>query len=133
MIIFKNGFIRLDYDPASDILSFAMPSVNDVVMPEMRRCLVTVVEHVRNYDVKRVLLDARETAIGVGQEIYVPVIAEFYGSLATTRLQKVARLVTPGSQRERIIHGIFEGIHFPMEVRPFAEAAPAVEWLQAKP
>jgi hypothetical protein len=133
MIIFKNGFITLDYDPASDILSFIMPSVNDVVMPEMRRCLGVIVEHVRNYDVKKVLLDARETDIGVEKESYSTVIAEFYRGLAATRLQKVARLVAPGSQRERIIRGIFEDIHFPMEVRAFAEAAPAVEWLKAKP
>ena len=133
MIIFKNGFIRLDYDPASDILSFAMPSVNDVVMPEMRRCLGVIVEHVRNYDVKKVLLDARETDIGVGQEIYGPVIAEFYRGLAATRLRKVARLVAPGSPRERIIRGVLEDIHFPMEVRAFAEAASALEWLKAEP
>jgi hypothetical protein len=133
MIIFKNGFITLDYDPATDILSFPMPSVNDVVMPEMKRCLGVIVEHVRNYDVKKVLLDARETYIGVEEESYCAVITEFYHALAATRLQKVARLVTPGSEREKIIRNIFEDVHFPMEVQWFAEAAPAKQWLKAKP
>lgn len=133
MIIFKNGFLTLDYDPASDILSFPMPSVNDVVMPEMKRCLGVIVEHVRNYDVKKVLLDARETDIGVEEASYGSVIAEFYRSLAATRLQKVARLATPGSVRERIISNLFEDNHFPMEVKWFIEAAPAIEWLKAEP
>ena len=130
MIIFKNGFIRLHYEPATDILSFTMPLVSDIVMPEMRRCLGTAVEHVRNYDVKKVLLDARETDIEVMEDSYAAIIAEFYHSLSATRLRKVARLVTPGSVRERIIGKLLDNAGFPMEVRRFTEAAPALSWLR---
>lgn len=89
-------------------------------------------EYVRNYDVKKLLLDARQTDIVVDKDSYVSVITGFFCGLAATRLRKVASHVAPGSQRGWIIRGIFEDIHFPMEVRAFAEVASAVEWLKAK-
>jgi len=131
MILFKNGFLTLDYDPTTDILSFEMPNVDDVVMPEMRRSLTVIVEHVRNYDVKKVLLDARQTSILVDEDNYETIISQFYVDLMATRVQKIARLITYGSARERVVTKLLDKMYLSVEVQPFTEVSAAIAWLKS--
>ncbi|MBD1398118.1 STAS/SEC14 domain-containing protein [Pontibacter sp. JH31] len=131
MVIYKNGFLTLDYEPATDILSFEMPNVDDVVLPEMKRSLAIIVEHVRNYDVKRVLLDARQTNMSVDAESYADIIAEFYRNLMATRVQKVARLVTPDSKREKVVKTLLDNMTLSVEVQRFTEVSKALDWLKS--
>ena len=129
MIIFKNGFICLFFEPATDILTFEMPNVDSVVMPEMKRSLDIIVEHARNYDVKRILLDARNTDIWVEENEYAGIIAAFYLNLSATRVQRVARIVKLESKREGIVKKVLDAAALPMQVRRFIDEAPAREWL----
>lgn len=131
MVIYQSGFLVLDYEPATDILSFEMPTVDEVVMPEMKRSLSIIVEHVRNYDVKRVLLDARQTNIWVNEESYACIITEFYQNLMATRVQKIARLVRPDSKREKILLNLLSNITLLVEVQHFTEVNTALEWLKS--
>jgi hypothetical protein len=131
MVIYKNGFLTLDYEPATDILSFEMPNVDDVVMPEMKRSLAVIVEHVRNYDVKRVLLDARQTSIWVDEDSYAGIISEFYRNLMVTRVQKIARLVIPDSKREKVVSNLLSNMHLSVEVQRFTEVSAALDWLKS--
>lgn len=129
MIIFKNGFICLFFEPATDILSFEMPNVDSVVMPEMERSLNIIVEHTRNYDVKRILLDARNTNIWVEEKVYAGIIAAFYQNLSSTRVQRIARVVKLESKREHIVKKVLDAAVLPMEVQRFTEEESAREWL----
>lgn len=131
MVIYKNGFLTLDYEPATDILSFEMPNVDDVVMPEMKRSLAVIVEHVRNYDVKRILLDARQTNIWVDEDSYACIISEFYRNLMATRVRKIARLVTPDSKREKVVMNLLDNMTLSVEVQRFTEVSAALEWLKS--
>jgi uncharacterized lipoprotein YddW (UPF0748 family) len=129
MIIFKNGFICLFYEPATDILSFEMPNVDSVVMPEMERSLNIIVEHTRNYDVKRILLDAKNTDIWVEEKEYACIIAAFYRNLAATRVQRIARIVKPASKREHIVKKVLDAAMLPIQVQRFIDEVSAREWL----
>ena len=131
MVIYKNGFLKLDYEPATDILSFEMPNVDDVMMPEMKRSLTVIVEHVRNYDVKRLLLDARHTNISVDEDSYACILSEFYQNLIATRVQKIARLVTLDSKREKVVQKLLDSISLPVELKRFTEASAAFDWLKS--
>jgi hypothetical protein len=108
-----------------------MPDVDDVVMPEMKRSLAIIVEHVRSYDVKRVLLNARQTNIWVNEEGYASTISEFYQNLMATRVQKIARLVTPDSKREKVILHLLNNMTLSVEVQRFTEVGAALEWLKS--
>jgi len=130
MIIYKNGFIKLEFEPATDILSFEMPTVDSVLMPEMKRSLHIIVEHARNYDVKKILLDARNTDIGVEENDYGTIIAEFYRGLAVTRVERVARIVNPASRRETIVNKILDTVTYTMEVQRFTDVPSAYAWLK---
>ena len=129
MIIFKNGFICLFFDPATDTLSFEMPNVDSVVMPEMKRSLDIIVEHTRNYDAKKILLDARNTDIGVEEDDYAELIEAFYYNLSSTRVQYIARVVKSESKRENIIKRVLDAAALPMQIQRFTLEADARKWL----
>ena len=129
MIIFKNNFLKLDYNPATDILLVDMPTVDNVTLPEVEGALDVIVEHVRNYDVKKLLVDARKTRVEGNQESYAALVAEFSRQLMTTRLQKLARIVSTSEVRESAVKKVYEEKKLPLEFRSFIEIGPAVEWL----
>ena len=131
MIIFQNGFIKLDYDPTTDIMFVDMPTVNSLVLPEVRQALRIIVEHVRNYDLKNFLVDARKTEVEVTEESYASMLAEFSRDLMATRLQKLARIVTASTVRENVVRSVYDQQKLSIEFQSFTELAPAVEWLKA--
>ena len=107
MIILQNSFIKLGYDPLTAILSVDMPTVDTVNMPEVKPTLESIVEHVRDYDVKRLLVDARKTKVEVGEETYAFMVAEFSCELVATHLQKLARIVTSSPERENVVRKVY--------------------------
>ncbi|GAB3528705.1 hypothetical protein GCM10027443_07030 [Pontibacter brevis] len=129
MILFQNGFVKLDYDPTTDILYVDMPTVDNLVLPEVRQALRIIVEHVRNYDVKRLLIDARKTEVEVSEETYATMLADFRQNLMATRLKKLARIVSGSTIRENAVKKVYEKQKLTIEIRSFTEVAPAVEWL----
>lgn len=130
MILFKNGFISLDYDPTKDIMFVDMPTVNHVVMPEVREALKIIVEHVRNYDVKNLLVDARKTEVDVSEESYAAIVAEFSQNLMATRLKKLARIVTPSPVRENAVKKVYQENKLSIDFQNFTDLASAIEWLE---
>lgn len=129
MVIFKNVFLKLDYDPVTDILSAEMPDVDVVTLPEIKRLLSILVEHVRIYDVKKLLIDARKTQVNVDEESYTVLIGEFLKELMDTRLQKLARIVSNSTIREGVVRSVYDERKFPVKLESFTEVPMALEWL----
>ncbi|KAA3439772.1 hypothetical protein [Rufibacter hautae] len=130
MIIYNSAFLTLDFDPSVDILSVTMPPVNDILVPEINRSFAIIVENVRNYDIKRLLFDARETRVDVQEEVFAPVITQFVLDLATTRVQKVARVSSTSVFREHVVSKVFNNNVLPIQFESFSEIEPAIEWLK---
>ncbi|WP_210466826.1 hypothetical protein [Rufibacter roseolus] len=87
-------------------------------------------EHSRNYDIKRLLFDARETQVDVREEVFAPIISQFVQDLATTRVQKVARVISSSVFREHVVRKVFNNNVLPIQFESFSEMEPAVEWLK---
>ncbi len=92
MIIYSNSIITLEYEPATDVLSVALPDIQDFSISEVERCLNIIVEHVISYDVKKILLDSSKAVVEVQDEAYRNLMLQFGKQLMTTRLQKIARI-----------------------------------------
>lgn len=129
MIIYQNSFIKLDYDPSTDILSVDMPTVNLLNYTEVQRNLETIVEHIINYNVKKLLIDARKTEVEVDEESYLIMVSAFRQKLLETRVQKVARIVTSSTVRERVVQKAYTKQDTPSGFESFTEVAPAIAWL----
>lgn len=70
MLLSKSGLIKIADDPATDSVTVDMPHVDTQTLPEVKESLRIFVENVRNYDVKRLLVDACYNEVAVDVESY---------------------------------------------------------------
>lgn len=136
MILFKNSVIKLDYSPATDILEVEYPDLHDYLLPEIKHTINIMVDTVKNYDVKRVLLDSTRTVISVSDEESREIATFLASGLMKTRVQKVARVQSTSATVETTAQGnikhIKSGWPLPFQLQNFKSKAEAVEWLIAK-
>ncbi|PRY15530.1 hypothetical protein CLV24_102151 [Pontibacter ummariensis] len=132
MLIY-NGIITLDYDPTTDILATSMPDVREFAFPEVSFCLGLIVDNVRVYDIKKLLLDSSKSVIEVEDEAYKAITTKFAMDLMGTRLQKLARVGTVDLKREekstKLSAELRQELNLPMEFKNFTSRAEAMDWL----
>lgn len=133
MVLYENGQIRLDYNPATDVLDIDYPDLHDFLLPEIRNSIDVLVDTMRNYDVKRVLLDSSRTYVGVDGERSREVTLYLVSGLMRTRLQKLARVQSLSEAVEQLAQANIGHVHaalaLPFELRNFTGKADALAWL----
>jgi hypothetical protein len=132
MILYQNALIKLDYNPATDILLVDMPSVTYGIVPEFRRALDIIVENVRAYDVKKLLVDARKSVIDMDPEEYARLVSKFAGDLKATRLVKGARVITANADREKLVKKVVSTTEPGFLFKTFTDCTEAENWLNSK-
>jgi hypothetical protein len=134
MILLENGVLRLEYDPATDILQVRYPDLSSFLLSEIRHSLKIMVETIRNYDVRKLLLDASHTAIEVSNEENRELTMELASMLANTRLLKVARVQPFDAKKEMRAQENIEAARraglLPYEVSTFSNRMEAIHWLK---
>ncbi|WP_205502644.1 hypothetical protein [Rufibacter psychrotolerans] len=130
MIIYKSGLLTLDYDPGYDILYINWPDVQEYLIPELRQSLSIVVDHVRSYDIKNLMVDTTKSTLEISADEYKEVLKEFGRNLTSTRLQKLARVLTLNETRETKIEEAKNEIHFAIALRTFSNKEEALHWLK---
>lgn len=134
MVLFDNSLIRLDYDPATDILVVEYPDLHDFLLTEIKRSIDTLVDTVKHYDVKRIMLDSTRTIISVSDEESREIALYLTAGLMRTRISKVARVQSPSATVEATAEGnirhIKESISLPFDLQNFTNRKEAVEWLK---
>jgi archaellum biogenesis ATPase FlaH len=135
MKLYQDRLIILDYDPSTDVLSVDWPSVGAYDLSEVERSLNILVECIRSYDVKLLLIDSTRTTISPDLDMarYQTVVTEFAHKLQQTRLRKSARIMHADLVRESTSQKISEDITrkagLVVENRNFAGRAEALAWL----
>lgn len=132
MILFQNSLIKLDYDPATDILSVDMPHITYDLDADFARALDIIVENVRNYDVKYLLIDASKSVIDLESGRYTELVTKFSYDLRATRLQKGARVVSANKMREEIVQEVIDDVHQTLIYQSFTDTNVALDWLKNK-
>ncbi|WP_114779370.1 hypothetical protein [Botryobacter ruber] len=134
MILFQNTIIKLDYNPATDILEVEYPNLHVFLLPEIKHSITIMAEYIRNYDVKRLILDSSKTTVSVSAEESRDVALFLAEGLMKTRLQKVARVQSVSSSVESTarenIKQINQNLQLTFQLRNFTHKADAVKWLQ---
>ena len=135
MILHQNSIIKLEYSPATDILEVKYPDLQKFILFEIKESLKLMVETIRNYDVKRLLLDASSTHIDISDEENRDLSMQLAAELARTRLQRVARIQPIDPKKElkaqENIKQIEKVLPLPYQLRTFTERAAALEWLKS--
>jgi 6-pyruvoyl-tetrahydropterin synthase len=131
-MIIPNSLIKLDYDPVLDVLSVEWPDFYYYSISEAAYTLDIIIETVKQYDVKYLLTDTRKSTVDITTSQYKEIILKFAKDLATTRLQKVARVVTESTLREKSISEVKQEAHLTVPIRNFGKLEEALQWLTAK-
>jgi hypothetical protein len=135
MILLQNSILVLEYEPATDIMQVRYPDLNSMHLSEIRHSLNVMVENIRNYDVRKLLLDASNTALEVSEEDNRQITLELAGMLAKTRLLKVARVQPFDKEDEARAQKNIEAARqsglLPYEVGSFTNRTDALNWLKS--
>lgn len=124
-----NKFLKLDYNPKTDVLQVEWPNMHDYTLPEVKYIIGELVETVKNYDVKRILADTRRSQITIPMDAYSHIINEMTLQLATTRLQKFAKIHTHNPDREAVSDYAASLVVGTIQYRTFDTIAEAMAWL----
>lgn len=134
MILFKNNIITLDYSPATDIVVVEYPDLHDYLLPEIKHSIDILVDTIKNYDIKRLLLDSTRTVIDVSEEESIEIAVYLAAGVMKTRVQKVARIQSPSAQVEKTAESNIDHIQatqpLPFELLNFTSKAEALQWLK---
>lgn len=132
MLIYS-GIITLDYDLTTDVLVTSMPDVRQFALSEVSFCLELIVDNIRNYDIKNLLLDSSKSVIEVEEEAYKAITTKFMMDLMSTRLKKIARVGTTDTKREensaKLSSELRKELNLPIQFKTFTSKADAMEWL----
>lgn len=133
MLLHKDGLVELNYDVVQDILSFRWPDLSGMTMPEIDFSLKKLIDTLRHYDIKNLLVDSRQSKTDLSKDDHLALLLRFSEYLMSTRLQKMARLATSDLSRENVVDFAVEeavnriGITFVF--RNFTDEASALKWL----
>ncbi|KAA3436918.1 hypothetical protein [Rufibacter hautae] len=101
MILYQNGLIELDYNPATDVLHVTLPDAHHIGISELKRSLDTIASYIQSYDVKKLLLNSSNTLLhDMDDTVYRGVVAQFFTDLKKSRLQRIARVGTQTPSHE---------------------------------
>ncbi len=135
MILFQNSIIKLDYTPATDILEVEYPDLHGFLLNEIKTSINIMVDNVKNYDVKKLLLDSTKTIISVSEEESREIATYLATGLLNTRVQKVARVQSSSDTVETTAKGniqhIQESWSLPFQLQNFVGKAEALNWLKS--
>lgn len=129
-MIIPSKLIKLDYNPSTDVLSVKWPDFNGFSLDESLETISVVLKTIRHYDVKRLLIDSRNTVVNISKEQYSEIAADFAKEMiTTTRLEKVARIQSIDVMREEQVKGMSKNYQTPIAFKTFASEIEAVLWL----
>jgi uncharacterized protein YqgV (UPF0045/DUF77 family) len=138
MILFQNHLVVLDYDPKTDILFVEWPSLNAYDLLEIERTVNLLVDYIRNYDVKNLLIDSSHSQMhpDMDMEAYMRIVTEFALNLQKTRLERSASVVhidkVRQEQSEKISEQVTKKVHLTIESRNFATREEGFRWLRGE-
>ncbi|MBF9255044.1 hypothetical protein I2I11_17230 [Pontibacter sp. 172403-2] len=133
MVLFQNSIVKLDYNPATDILEIEYPDLHGYLLLEIKHNIDIIVDIIKSYDVKRLILDSTRTVISVSEEESREIAMYLAMGVMKTRVQKVARLESYNSTLEEAaqnnVRHIEESQLLPFLIKNFTCKADAVAWL----
>lgn len=130
-MIIPNKFIKLDYNPTTDVLFVEWPNMHDYTLPEIEFILEELVNTVKYYNVRRILADSRKSKITLRDDAYAQVVNQLVQMLNATHLEKFARLVTTEANRESIANNAATLLNGSIQYQSFANTDVAIAWLTA--
>ncbi|WP_192821568.1 hypothetical protein [Rufibacter sp. LB8] len=130
-MILENTFVKLDYNPAKDLLYVDWPDYNNLALAEFNHLLEKILDVIKFYDIGFMLIDARTTVDAIKELEFIDAAIKFLDDLGQTRIKKVARVVTNSSVREARIREHDESGQLTLNFQSFTSKEVALRWLES--
>jgi hypothetical protein len=131
MILHEDGFLKLDYDANTDVLYVPCPDIQEFELLHIHKALSIVVDILTSYDIKRFLFDSSRSVININAAEYHQLLSQLTRGLVTSRLHKLARVVSADTDREQSIEKFLvqSKDNLPYEIQNFSSKTIALHWL----
>ena len=134
MLLYQDSILKLEYDPSTDILEMTWPDMALEQLSEVKQALQTMVETIRDYDVKKLLVDGSKASITIPDEDHTNLDLKLAMDFTSTRIQKIARIESSDLKREskaeKNRHKIQENLSVPFLMQNFPDRTSALAWLK---
>ena len=110
------------------IVSWSNSSAYDVL--EFRQSIDKVIETIKNYHCRNLLIDASEAIIALEDEVLTAALSDFATKIGQTGIKKVARIITSSQIREEKVQAIRDEIVLPFEIYDISSREQALHWLK---
>ena len=130
MILYENGFIRLEYDASTDMLSVEGPDVQEYALLRVYEASNIIVGAKGQYNIKRLLIDSSQAVVDVSHEDYKVVMNQFTRDLMKTSLQKVVRVAAGESATVSAGEGARGRAKPAIAFQSFTSRDAALDWLR---
>lgn len=131
-MIIPNSYVKLDYNPTTDVLVAELPDFRYYEVPEAKYILSTIVDTVRHYNVHYLITDTRGKIQNVPDSTYKEVVVEFAQGLSTTNLKKIARLADIHYSKQNAAEEVRLETGFPIPVMHLYSIEECLKWLLDK-
>lgn len=132
MILYENGFIRLEYDASTDMLYVDGPDVQEHALMRVYEASGIIVGAIGRYNIKRLLIDFSQAVVDVSQQDYRVVVNQFTRDLMKTSLQKVVRVATGEGGEVSAVEGAGGRAKPVITFQSFTSRDAALDWLRAE-
>jgi hypothetical protein len=135
MILYQDSLIVLDYNPVTDVLVVQWPDFQKFSLAQIEDSFRLLVENIKRYDIKKLLIDSGATHTDANNKDYLALIYQLGKNFNTTRLEKIARVVTKNPVWEGQLSGSTEKLQSDyqsdIEYLNFDDKEAALAWLEA--
>jgi hypothetical protein len=135
MIIHQDHLLVLDYEPKSDILHVKWPDLVDVPPSVIRYSFTMLVNNINNYHITKMLIDSKGTLSNAKDDEYKPLALELARGLASTRLKRMARVISDDQLREirnkNYTQEVQSSLLLNYDYREFEDKETASAWLMS--
>ncbi|RNI29240.1 hypothetical protein [Rufibacter latericius] len=135
MLLYQDSILQLEYDPATDILEMEWPDLEPAQLPEVKQALKVMVETVRDYDVKKLLVDGSKSSVSISDEENTSLVLKLAQDFTATRLQKIARVESTDLKTETNVaenhHKIQQSMVINFQMLNFPDRSTALAWLKS--
>jgi hypothetical protein len=136
MILYPDNLLTLDYEMETDILKVQWPDLTLAALPELQVAIHKLIDAVKHYDVKRLLIDSRKSKVEIPEDIYKPIVFGLIQALTQTRLERMARVLPEDTLRETRLRSYNEEMTkqkmFTFKTGEFCTLEEAQGWLRQK-
>src|SRR5688572_13274413 len=129
MILYQNSLMQLDFDPAKSLMVVNWPNFEAYSLADTKLALSRLINTVKNYEVKKLLVDATNARIGVGPEEYEEIVRHFSALLTETPLEMIARVMTTDPDRETRAKNMEQHLPGNIRLQNFGNVSEAKAWL----